>query len=310
MQRGAEQVVPRVTLGCAVFGGIGSLSGFVGRGESRQSAFDLMNAAWSAGIQTFDTADAYGAGASERWIGEWIRQTGRRPRIITKTFNPVGDSADSGLSRERLVRQVHASLERLDIDQIDVYLAHEYDRATPVAESFSAFEGLVDDGLISEYGVSNFSAPQLEEVLSVSKPAVIQNSYSLLNRRDETDVIPVARAHGVAYQAYSPLAGGWLSGKYRRHGSVADDSRLSVAPQWYTHIDPERAFDALDRMTELAGREGVALSVLAHGWVLAQPFIDGIVVGPRRIEHLGPILAAQELPLSQGVDAELSAIFA
>lgn len=298
-----------MALGSATFGGVGSLPELVGRGEGRDAAFALMDAAWAGGIRMFDTADAYGGGLSEEWIGDWIRATGHRPRITTKTYNPIPPTNDVGLSRERVLRQVAGSLERLGVDRIDLYLAHEFDTSTPIAETFETFEELVDRDMITAYGVSNFSATQLEAAVQVGRPSLVQNSYSLLNRRDEADVIPLARRHGTAYQAYSPLAGGWLSGKYRSGEPMLPDSRLALVPQWYVHIDPARAFEALTQMEALAAERETSVAALAQGWVLAQPNVAGIVVGPRRLEHLGPVWEARDNEIESAVVARLSAIF-
>src|SRR5919197_2570458 len=119
--------VSRIVLGCGNFGGIGSAPELFGQGESDEEAAALMDAAWQLGLRWFDTADAYGGGRSESWIGEWIRATGNRPRITTKTFNPMSAGADRGLARERVLRQAESSLERLGVDRIDLYLTHEPD---------------------------------------------------------------------------------------------------------------------------------------------------------------------------------------
>lgn len=303
-----RDAVPRLALGCAAFGGVGSLPELAGRGEDRESAFRLMDAAWAGGIRTLDTADAYGVGLSEQWIGDWIEASGNRPRVTTKTYNPMPPANDAGLSRERVARQIDGSLERLRIDRIDLYLAHEFDPLTPVSETFDAFERLIEGGLIAAYGVSNFSASQLELALQAGRPSVIQNSYSLLNRRDEVDVIPLAREHGLAYQAYSPMAGGWLSGRYRQGEPFPSGSRLALVPQWYEHIDTGRAFAALAQMEELAAEARTSVAALAQGWVLAQPDVAGMVVGPRRVEHLLPTWEAQD-GLAPAIVERLAAIY-
>ena len=301
-------IVPRVALGCATFGGVGSLPELIGRGDSKDVAFASMDAAWAGGIRSFDTADAYGGGLSEQWIGDWIQKTGNRPQITTKTYNPMSGD-DGGLSRERILRQIATSLERLQVDRIDLYLAHEFDPRTSLSETFGTFEGLIERGLIAAYGVSNFTNSQLEAAFDAGRPAVVQNSYSLLNRQDERDVIPLAAVHGIAYQAYSPLAGGWLSGKYRSGEPLPPESRLTLAPQWYEHIDQGRAFRALALTEELAASRGTTIAALALAWVLAQPDVCGIVVGPRRMEHFGPVWEARSLALEPDVVARLTAIF-
>ncbi len=138
----SEVEVSRVVLGCGNFGGIGSAPEFFGGGESREEAFGIMDAAWELGLTTFDTADAYGGGRSETWIGEWMRATGHRPVLVTKTWNPMSAGADHGLAASRIERQLPSSLERLGVDAVDVYLAHDYDADTPLVETIAAFDTL------------------------------------------------------------------------------------------------------------------------------------------------------------------------
>jgi aryl-alcohol dehydrogenase-like predicted oxidoreductase len=142
----------------ATFGGIGSAPAFFGHGESKEEAFELMDAAWALGLRRFDTADAYGGGRARQWIGDWLRATGNRPRITSKTFNAMEDGADFGLARERVLRQVETSLERLGVDRIDLYLTHEPDPDTPVEETFAPSQALLERGLIGAWGVSNVGA--------------------------------------------------------------------------------------------------------------------------------------------------------
>src|SRR6476619_2954419 len=162
--------VSRIILGCGNFGGIGSAPEFFGQGENEEEAFRIMDAAWELGITTFDTADAYGGGQSETIIGKWMSSRGVRPQIATKTFNPMAAGQDHGLARARIGRQIESSLDRLGVDAVDLYLAHEFDSDVPVAETVAAFEGLIELRLIKAYGVSNFSAEQLVEMLVSGKP--------------------------------------------------------------------------------------------------------------------------------------------
>jgi len=146
-------VVARIGLGCGNFGGIGSAPEFFGQGLSQDQAFELMDAAWASGITHFDTADAYGGGRSERAIGRWIRSRGVRPRLTTKVFNPMEAGSDRGLEPDRIARQLRSSLDRLGVDHVDLYLAHDYDDAVPLTESLGAFRAAQADGLIGS-GVS------------------------------------------------------------------------------------------------------------------------------------------------------------
>jgi aryl-alcohol dehydrogenase-like predicted oxidoreductase len=302
--------VSRIILGCGNFGGIGSAPEFFGQGESEEEAFAIMDAAWERGIRWFDTADAYGGGRSETAIGKWIAAAGNRPRLTTKTFNPMDEGADCGLSRERILRQLDSSLERLGVERVDLYLAHEFDPETPLEETIETFEELVADGKVRAYGVSNFDARQLGEAVETGRPAVVQNSYSLLERGDEEDVIPLCTRSGVAYQAFSPLAGGWLTGKYRRGEPYPAGSRMTMRPEPYEELGSEGVFRGLERLGAAAAEHGVDMATLALAWLLSSPQVRAVVVGPRRPEHLEPTLAAFELELSPGERTELASFFA
>ncbi len=294
-----------VALGCGNFGGIGSAPEFFGQGENREEAFAIMDAGWDLGLRWFDTADAYGGGRSETWIGDWIRATGNRPKITTKTYNPMEAGADRGLSRERVLRQAEASLERLGVECVDLYLAHEPDPETPVAETIGAFETLVERGLVGAFGTSNVSADELREWSGI---ALVQNSYSLLERGDEAEVIPFCRERGVDYQAFSPLAGGWLTGKYRRGEAAPAGSRMAMRPEPYRHLEDDRVYDALDAFEAAAAQRGVSAGGLALAWALGGA--TSIVVGPRRPEHLAPVREALALELSAAERDEVGSLFA
>ena len=300
----------RVVLGCGNFGGIGSAPEFFGGGESREEAFALMDAAWDLGMTTFDTADAYGGGRSETWIGEWIRATGRRPTIVTKTWNPMSAGADHGLAPARIERQLRSSLERLGVDGVDVYLAHDFDPDQPLAETTAAFDALVGCGDARSYGVSNFDGAQLEAALTDGRPAVVENSYSLLERGDASGVLPLCREHDLGYLAFGPLAGGWLAGRYRRGEQPPAGSRMATRPGPYERFRTESTFAALDRFGEAARDRGVSPGGLALAWVLAQPHVTAAIVGPRRPEHLGAVTEALGLELSTAEADEVASLFA
>jgi aryl-alcohol dehydrogenase-like predicted oxidoreductase len=301
--------VSRVVLGCGNFGGIGSAPEFFGGGESREEAFALMDAAWDLGMTTFDTADAYGGGRSETWIGEWMRHTGNRPVLVTKTWNPMTAGADRGLAAARIERQLPSSLERLGVDRVDVYLAHDFDPDTPLAETTDALTALVERGDVRSYGVSNFEADQLGAALAVGRPAVVENSYSLLERGDEARVLPLCRDHDLGYLAFGPLAGGWLAGRYRRGEEPPAGSRMATRPGPYERFRTESTFAALDRFADAARDRGVSPGGLALAWVLAQPDVTAAIVGPRRPEHLGVVTEALELELSAPEADEVASLF-
>jgi aryl-alcohol dehydrogenase-like predicted oxidoreductase len=273
-------------LGCGGFGGVGSAPAFFGRGETLEQAFELMDAAWAAGLTWFDTADAYGGGRSETFIGEWIRA--RRPdglRITTKTFNPMDEGDDHGLAPARVRRRIDSSLGRLGVERVDLYLAHAWDPDVPVAEVAGVFDELVAAGKIAAYGLSNVDGPQLREAVAAGSFAAVQNSYSLLDREAEREVLPLCAEHGLAFQAFSPLAGGWLTGKYRRGEPPAAGSRMTMRPEPYEHLRTDAVFDLLE---ELERNGDPAKQALA--WLLSRGV--SVVIGPRRPEHLEPALAA------------------
>src|SRR5437588_388024 len=299
--------VSRIILGCGNFGGIGSAPEFFGEGESEEEAFRIMDAAWSLGITMFDSADAYGGGRSETMIGNWMRSRGHRPLLTTKTFNPMERGKDHGLSRARMTRQIESSLDRLGVEQVDLFLAHEFDPDTPIEETVATFTGLAEAGLIRSWGVSNFDAGQLRSVLTVGQPAVVQNSYSLLERGDENEVLGLCLELGIAYTPFSPLAGGWLTGKYRRDEVAPAGSRMALRPGPYEHLRNERTFDTLDRFAQIAERRCTDVSTLAIAWLLAQPAVTAVVVGPRRPEHLEPAVRAADAPLSAAETNDLAA---
>jgi aryl-alcohol dehydrogenase-like predicted oxidoreductase len=297
-------MVPRIALGCGNFGGVGSAPEFFGQGLSEDQAFELMDAAWEFGLTHFDTADAYGGGRSERAIGRWIASRGVRPQLTTKTYNPMQAGADHGLRPERIARQLRMSLERLGVDHVELYLAHEFDPDVPLAESFGALAQAQADGTVGAYGVSNFGAAQLAAALAAGAPQAIQNSYSLLTGQDERDLLTLCAERQVAYLAFSPLAGGWLTGKYRRGEPFPDGSRMTQRPEPYRGFVTDTTFDALDRLQAMAASRGISMAGFALAWLLADERVTQIVIGPGRPEHLAPVGEALTHPLTPQERAE------
>jgi aryl-alcohol dehydrogenase-like predicted oxidoreductase len=259
-----------------------------------------MDAAWARGIRWFDTADAYGGGRSEEWIGRWRADRGAEELVVTtKVFHSdVGDPADTGLAPDRIRRRVERSLERLGVERIDLYLAHEPDPQTPLAATVRAFETLVDEGVVGAWGLSNYDEAGIREALGHGRPALVQNPYSLLDRADEDGVLPLCAAEGIAYVPFGPLSGGWLTGKYRRGEPFPAGSRMTQRPEPYERLVDDHVFDGLDRLAEEAERRGVDMATLAFAWVLSHPAVTGAVCGPGRPEHLEPVLAALDVELS------------
>ena len=301
--------VSRIILGCGNFGGIGSAPEFFGRGQSDEEAFALMDAAWELGVTTFDTADAYGGGRSENAIGKWISRRGNRPEIVTKTFNPMDTGEDHGLSGPRITRQLQSSLDRLGVERVDGYLAHDFDPETPLPETVSTFDGLQQLGLIQSWGVSNFNASQLRSLFELARPAVVQNSYSLLQREDEQEVLALCTELDVSYTPFGPLAGGLLAGIYDKGAPPPAGSRLAMRPGPYRHLLTDKTFAGLQQFKAAAADRGVSPSTLAIAWVLARPAVTAVVVGPRRVEHLVAAVAAVDVGLSRAQAEELTGLF-
>ena len=282
-----------VALGCGNFGGVGSAPAFFGQGIEHDEAFAIMERAWEAGITWFDTGDAYGGGTSERWIGEWIRERGVRPKLTTKVFHSTtGTPGDTGLAPDRIRRQIRASLERLGVDRVDYYLAHEPDSTVALEETIACFESLRDEGLIQAWGLSNY---ELAEIRHTS-PSLVQNSFSLLERADEEGMLPHCKARGIPYVPFGPLAGGWLTGKYRRGEAFPEGSRMTQRPGPYERFVDDQVFDALEALEEEAASRGVSMAGLAFAWVTHR--CDGAVCGPNRATHLDPILEAMDIDLT------------
>ena len=303
--------VSRIILGCGNFGGIGSAPALFGQGESREQAFAIMDAAVELGITTFDTADAYGGGRSEAYIGEWLRtkppETRDRIVLSTKTFNPMHEGADHGLAPARIRRQLESSLGRLGVERIDMYLTHEQDPDTPIEDTLGALEEAVRAGKVRAIGASNVDADWLAEARG--RFAWVQNSYSLLERDAERDVLPLCAEHGLGFTPFGPLAGGWLTGKYREGEPPPPGSRMTQRPEGYRHLDRPATYRGLELLRKAAEARGVDTATLAIAWLLSHPQVTAVIVGPRRPEHLEPARRALELPLTTDERDELARLF-
>ncbi len=312
--------ISRLILGCGNFGGVGSAPAFFGMGENEAQACELMDRAWDAGITVFDTADAYGGGRSEAFIGRWLKAKGSHVRdhliLSSKVFNPVGPGPDDrGLSRRHILRQIDASLGRLQTDRLDMYLTHEPDPDTPLEETLEALDSLVRSGKVRYFGASNIEAWRLSQALEIStarglaRYEWVQNSYSLLDRAQEREMFPLCAGAGVGFTAFSPLAGGWLTVKYQAAGRYPEGSRMTLRPEPYRHLEQDAVFRGLDALAEEARTRHVDMSALALAWVLHQPRMDAAVIGPRRPSHLDAAAAALDITLSDDEAARLGSLF-
>jgi aryl-alcohol dehydrogenase-like predicted oxidoreductase len=312
--------ISRLGLGCGNFGGIGSAPEFFGMGENESDAFALMDRAFDAGINFFDTANAYGGGRSETYIGNWLRTKGPAVRqqllLSSKVFNPVGPGPnDRGLSRRHILAQADASLSRLGTDRLDMYLIHEPDPQTPLEETLEALDDLVRAGKVLYVGASNIEAWRLARGLWLSdvrrfvRFEWVQNSYSLLDRTPERELFPLCEDQRVGFTAFSPLSGGWLTGKYRAPGAYPKGSRMTLRPEPYQHLVSETVFRGVAAFAGEAAALRVDVAALAVAWVLHSPRVDAAIIGPRTPAQLETALAATSIALSSEDAARLASLF-
>jgi aryl-alcohol dehydrogenase-like predicted oxidoreductase len=236
--------------------------------------------------------------------------------VSSKVFNPVGPGPnDRGLSRRHILRQVDESLARLQTDRLDLYLIHEPDPGTPLEETLAALHDLVRAGKVLYVGASNIEAWRLARALWISELRKlarfewVQNSYSLLDRTPERAVFPLCEECGVGFTAFSPLAGGWLSGKYRSPGDYPKGSRMTLRPEPYAHLVSDRVFRGLSAFGDEARALGVDITALAIAWVLHQPRVDAAIIGPRTPAHLDAALLASAIALSDANADRLASLF-
>jgi len=312
----SELEVSAIALGCGNFGGIGSSPALLGKGEDEATAFELMDQAWQAGINLFDTANSYGLGASETIIGRWSakRDVGDALLVSTKLCNWAGgDATDRGLSRKQILEQIDGSLARLGRTHLDLYMPHAPDPETPLEETMGAFDELVRLGKVRYLALSNYSAEQIAQVLAVcqeggfSQPIVIQDSYSLIDRSVEQQALPLCESHGMTLSPFSPLCGGLLTGKYTPAEPPPVSSRYDLHTASFEAFWTKQNFAIVERLRQAALERDVPMASLALAWVLGNPSVAAPVIGPRRPAHLDQAIAALEIQLTQAQRAELAA---
>jgi aryl-alcohol dehydrogenase-like predicted oxidoreductase len=296
-------LVSSLTLGTMTFGGRGAF-GKVGStdvaGARRQVDICL-----ESGVNLFDTADIYSDGESEEILGEAIK--GRRDDLLlaTKVRMPAGEGPnDSGLSRHHIVRQCEQSLKRLGTDHIDLYQVHEWDGLTPLEETLEALDTLVRSGKVRYVGSSNYSGWQLMKALGVSERLGLQRyvsqqiHYTLQAREAEYELVPIAIDQECSILVWSPLAGGLLSGKYRRDDDAQEGRHLEGWDEPPVR-DQDKLYDVVDVLVEVAEGRGVSAAQVALSWLLGRPGVASVVVGARTDEQLADNLKAAELVLSE-----------
>jgi len=286
----------RIVFGCGNFGGLGSSPSLRDKGDDHERALALLDHARDLGLTRFDTANTYGGGVSETVLGEWLRAQGpqlrSRLQIATKVGNPHGCPAgERPLSRSQVALHLEQSLRRLGVDRIDLYYMHEFDPLTPLEETLEALDRALAQGKIAAFGVSNATLADLKAVLTLTGGALrrafthVQNQFNLLEQGDLKEVIPLAHAEGLAYVAFSPLAGGLLSGKYSPGREPDPGTRVGVAREMYDHFLNAPTFEAIDGLKRRASEQGWTLPGAALRFILDTPGVDSLIIAPRSLEQ-------------------------
>lgn len=275
--------VSRIALGCVTFG----------REISQDDSFRLMDYAVEQGINLFDTAEAYGEGASERIVGAWLRASGCRDRVVLQT------KVTTNFSQDHVREALQRSLERLQCDTVDLYLMHSFDATRPLEESLASMQWAVGSGLATSIGCSNFNATQLRSAVSIARErslasiAVLQPIYNLAARDAEKDLFPLCAVNRIGITSYSPLGAGFLTGKYTPdRGAMPEGSRFAIKPAHADIYFNDANFQLVARLRAAADASGHSMAALAMGWVLHCEAIDSVLVGARHTGHIDNAIAA------------------
>ncbi len=266
---------------------------------------NIIAAAIEAGVNFIDTADIYQQGRSETFIGQALKAIRRDEVIIaTKVRNPVGEGPNQrGTSRHHILNGIEASLKRLDTDYIDLYQIHAWDASSPVEETMRALDDLVRWGRVRYIGASNYTAWQLTHANAVAhergweKFVSVQPHYHMLERKIEQELVPACRYFGIGVLPYFPIAGGFLTGKYKRGEGAPAGSRGETS-QYVQRYMTDANYDKVEQLTEFAIERGHSLNDLAHAWLLATPVVSSVITGATRVEHVISNAAAGEWELT------------
>ncbi len=281
-----------------------------------------LDAFVEAGGTLVDTADVYTAGASEQIIGRWLAlrpELGEQVVLATKGRFPMGDGPnDAGLSRRHLAAALDASLRRLGVERVDLYQVHAYDPFTPIEETLGFLDNAVSAGKVHYVGLSNFTGWQLQRAVDVAEhrhlsvPVTLQPQYNLLAREIEWEIVPAARANGLGLLPWSPLGGGWLTGKYTREQRPTGATRLGEDPDrgveaYDKRGSRERTWDVVDAVRSVADGRGATMAQVALAWLVDRPAVTSVILGARTVAQLTDNLGAAELHLSPAETATLDA---
>jgi aryl-alcohol dehydrogenase-like predicted oxidoreductase len=306
--------ISRLGLGCGNFGGVGSAPAFYGMGESEDEAFSLMDRAWEAGINFFDTADVYTGGESEKVTGKTLWKLASRDSIVlaTKVFNPMGPGPnDKGLSRKHILSAIDASLQRLGTDYVDLYQIHRWDYDTPIEETMEALHDVVKSGKARYIGASSMYAWQFANAQYAAErhgwtPFVsMQPHYNLLYREEEREMIPFCIDQKLAIIPWSPLARGLLTGKRTRERTETERARTDAFGKTLYNRDDD--FEIIRRVDSLAEKKGIPAAQIALAWMLTKPAVTAPIIGASKPGHLEDAVAALSVTLSPEEVADLEA---
>ena len=280
----------------------------------QQAVNDILAAALDAGINFIDTANVYQKGRSEETIGQAMQSRRRAYLIATKFRSRTGDGPnEQGTSRHHIMEAVHASLRRLDTDYIDLYQVHSWDADTPLEETMRALDDLLRAGKVRYIGASNFEAWQiarandLAEMRGWTQFVSIQPHYHMFERKIEEELIPACRYFNIGVLPYFPLAGGFLTGKYRRGEPAPTGSRGETSPYIQRHMT-EANYDKLEKLIPFAETRDHTINELAHAWLLAQPQISSVISGATKVEHVLTNAKAGDWVLSEEEEKEIRGI--
>lgn len=306
--------VSELCLGAMTFGSDGFWKVMGGLGQA--AVDDLVKIAFDAGINFIDTANVYSLGQSELLLGQAIKNLGL-PRdqlvIATKATGIMNELPNGrGQSRYHLMNEVDASLERLQLDHIDLYQLHGFDPLTPLEESLSALDAIVRSGKVRYIGLCNLAAWQIMKALAISDArgwarfVSVQAYYTIAGRDLEREIVPLIQDQKLGLMVWSPLAGGLLTGKFSPDGQGPEGSRRNSFD--FPVVDKARAFACIEAMRPIAQQRGVSIAQVALAWILAQPFVSSVILGAKTPEQLRDNIASSEIELDEAELAALSAV--
>ena len=295
-----------------------------GSESDEQTSHAQLDTYVEAGGTLIDTADVYSAGASEEIIGRWLaKQTeSLRSQVVlaTKGRFPMGSGPnDAGLSRRHLRDALDASLARLQVDAVDLYQLHAFDPHTPLDETLQFLTDAVREGKIAYVGLSNYTGWQIQKIVDLAEfhalacPVTLQPQYNLLVREIEWEIVPACRSTGLGLLPWSPLGGGWLTGKYTRESRPAGATRLGENPDrgveaYDRRSTQQRTWDVIDAVQSIARARGVTMAQVALAWLVGRPMVSSVILGARTLEQLQENLGAADLHLSTDEADQLDAV--